>query len=62
MEKAKKESFFHGVKREFKKITWPQGSRLVRETIAVSVTTLFLGAIIKIVDMALQLGISFLVG
>ena len=53
--------FFKGVKTEFKKITWPTRNQLVKETIAVSVVTILLGAIIKLVDMVMQTGIAILI-
>ena len=56
-----KPGFFKGVKTEFKKITWPTRNQLVKETIAVSVVTLLLGAIIKLVDMVMQTGIAILI-
>ena len=56
-----KTGFFKGVATEFKKITWPKRDQLVKETIAVSVVTLILGAIIKLVDMVMQTGIAILV-
>ena len=60
-EKKQKTGFFKGVRGEFEKITWPTRNQLVRETVAVSVVTLILGAIIKLVDMILQTGIAILV-
>ena len=56
-----KTGFFKGVKTEFKKITWPTRNQLVIETIAVSVVTILLGAIIKLVDMVMQTGIAILI-
>ncbi len=57
----KKTGFFQGVKGEFKKIVWPKRDQLVKETIAVSLVTLALGAIIKLVDMVMQTGIAILI-
>ncbi len=59
--KENKQSFFKGVKSEFKKIVWPKRDQLIKETIAVSLVTLFLGAIIKVVDMIMQTGIAILI-
>ena len=56
-----KTGFFKGVKTECKKITWPTRNQLVKETIAVSVVTILLGAIIKLVDMVMQTGIAILI-
>lgn len=57
----KKTGFFQGVRSEFKKIVWPKKDQLVKETIAVSLVTLALGAIIKLVDMVMQSGIAILI-
>ena len=46
---------------EFKKITWPDKDRLVRETVTVAVVSVILGIIIATLDMVLQYGINFLV-
>ena len=57
-EKAPKQSFFKGVKTEFKKIAWPGRSDIVKQSIAVvSVVT---GGIIAIIDFLFQYGIDFL--
>ena len=60
-EKAKKSSWFKGLKAEFKKIIWPDKKTLAKQTVAVTVCSLILGAIIAIVDALLQYGIDFLV-
>ena len=61
VEKAKKKSWFKGLKAEFKKIIWPDKKTLAKQTVAVTVCSLILGAIIAIVDALLQYGIDFLV-
>ncbi|MCR5431293.1 MAG: preprotein translocase subunit SecE [Lachnospiraceae bacterium] len=53
-----KKSFFKGMKSEFKKITWPGKSTLIRETIAVVVYSVLLGGFIALVDLAIKYGIS----
>ena len=55
-EKIKK--FFKNLKSEFKKIVWPNRSQLVKQTIAVLLISLLLGAFIWLVD----LGAKSLVG
>ena len=60
-EKVKKTSWFKGLKAEFKKIIWPDKKTLAKQTVAVTVCSLILGAIIAIVDKLLQYGIDFLV-
>ena len=54
------QSFFDGVKTEFKKITWPDKQSLTRQTIAVVAVSLVLGVIITILDFIVQYGVNFL--
>ena len=60
-EKAKKSSWFKGLKAEFKKIIWPDKKTLAKQTVAVTVCSILLGAIIAIVDALIQYGIDFIV-
>ena len=62
VEKAPKTSWFDGVKAEFKKIIWPEQKSVVRQTIAVIVTSVVVGLIIALLDWAIQHGVNFLVG
>ena len=59
-EKAPKKSFFKGVKSEFSKIIWPSRDSLVKETVAVIVVSVVLGAIIAIVDVGVKHGFDML--
>ena len=59
-EKTKKPGFFKGVKSEFKKITWPDKKSLLRQTIAVVVTTVILGILIAVFDSLIQDGVKFI--
>lgn len=59
-EKSKVVSFFNGVKAEFKKITWPGKDDLLKQSIAVTVISIVVGAIIAVLDFALQYGVDFL--
>ena len=53
--KEKKQSFFEGVKAEFKKINWPSRDELIRKTGLVVVISLIMGALISVIDsIALQ--------
>ncbi|MCR5649941.1 MAG: preprotein translocase subunit SecE [Lachnospiraceae bacterium] len=62
---AKKEgkfsAFFKGVKAEFKKIVWPDRMTLTKQTVAVVVVSIVTGALIAVIDRALQYGINFLI-
>ena len=58
---SKKKNWFAGLKAEFKKIIWPDRNSLVKETTAVLVVSVLLGAIIFVVDFVARIGIEFLV-
>ena len=58
----KKGSFFKGVKAEFKKIAWPDKTTLAKESTAVVVISVILGAIIALVDMAIKFGLDKILG
>ncbi len=59
-QKTKKPGFFKGVKSEFKKITWPDKKSLLKQTVAVVLTTIVLGVLIAVFDSAIQYGVDFL--
>lgn len=52
--------FWNGVKAEFKKITWPDKDSLLKQSLAVVAISIVVGAIITILDFALQYGVDFL--
>ena len=52
--------FFDGVKAEFKKISWPDKDSLLKQSVAVVVISLVVGAIITILDFGLQYGVDFI--
>ena len=56
--KPQKKSWFKGLKAEFRKIIWPA---LVKQTTAVVAVSVFLGAIITVIDSLLKYGIDWLV-
>lgn len=58
--KGNKTGFFEGVKTEFKKISWPDKTSIIRQTVAVVAISLALGVIITILDFIVQYGVSFL--
>ncbi len=53
--------FWKGVKAEFKKIIWPERMTLVKQTVAVVVVSVITGALIAVIDRALQYGINFII-
>ena len=52
--------FFDGVKAEYKKISWPDKDSLLKQSVAVVVISLVVGAIIAVFDFALQYGVDFI--
>lgn len=58
--KSKIAVFFNGVKSEMKKITWPDKNDLLKQSFAVTVISIVVGAIIAVLDFALQYGVDFL--
>ncbi len=58
--KPKPVVFWNGVKTEFKKITWPDKDSLFKQSIAVVVISVVVGAIITVLDFALQYGVDFI--
>ena len=53
-------SFFDGVKAEFKKISWPDKDSLLKQSVAVVVISLVVGANITVLDFGLQYGVDFI--
>ena len=60
-EKTQKKDWFKGLKREFKKIIWPDRKSLINRSAAVVSVSVVLGIIIAIVDFIVQYGIDILV-
>ena len=60
-EKPQKKSWFKGLKAEYKKIVWPDRKTIVRQTVAVVLTSLALGVVIKLLDIILSYGIDMLI-
>lgn len=61
-ENATKKSFFKNVKSEFKKVTWPKKEELAKQTVLVVVVSVALGAIISVIDLAIQFGVDKIIG
>jgi len=53
-------NFFKGVKTEFKKITWPDKESLGKQSVAVVVVSVVLGAVIAALDFLIQWGVNFI--
>ena len=50
-QKVKKESFFKGVKNEFKKVRWPNRKEMVKYSIATIVFVLFFGVFFYLIEV-----------
>lgn len=58
---SKKVKWSDGLKAEFRKIIWPTRQDVEKETGAVLVVSIILGAIITLIDFLAQHGIDFLI-
>lgn len=58
--KEQKQSFFDGVKAEFKKISWPDKRDLVKQSVAVVCTSVVVGILIALIDYAVKYGVNLL--
>ena len=52
--------FWNGVKAEFKKIAWPDKDELVKQSVAVVIISVIVGAIIAVLDFGIQYGVDFI--
>ncbi|MDD6038059.1 MAG: preprotein translocase subunit SecE [bacterium] len=59
---TQKNSWFTGLKAEFRKIIWPTKDDVAKETTAVVITSVILGLIIALLDFVIQYGVDFLIG
>ncbi|MCC8139308.1 MAG: preprotein translocase subunit SecE [Lachnospiraceae bacterium] len=59
-DKDRKQSWFKGMKAEFKKIVWPTRSDLTKQTIAVVSVSVVLALLIKVLDIILSYGIDWI--
>ena len=59
-DKAKKTSFFKGLKSEFKKISWPDKEATFKQSVAVVAISVVVGVIIAIMDYIIQYGVNIL--
>ncbi len=57
---ALKRSWFQELKSEFGKITWPSKKQIIREVIAVVVVAIIVGALIVLVDWAIDNGLGLI--
>lgn len=57
---AKEDSFWKSMKTEFNKITWPDKTETVKESVAVLCVSVVLGLAITLLDTVILYGIDFL--
>ena len=48
-------TYYHGIIAEMRKVTWPDRAQLKDTTIKIIIFVLFIGAIIGVIDLVLQL-------
>ncbi|MGN0371821.1 MAG: preprotein translocase subunit SecE [Enterocloster sp.] len=58
--KEKKPSFFKGLKKEYKKIVFPDKETVGKQTVAVVTMSIFIGALIAVLDLVMKFGLSFI--
>jgi preprotein translocase subunit SecE len=56
----KKPSFFHGLKKEYKKIVSADKETVAKQTVAVIFMSVVIGVIIAVLDMVMKFGLSFI--
>ena len=61
-EKTPNQSWFTGLKQEFRKISWTDRKSVVKQTIAVVSVSVVVGLIIAVLDWMIQYGVDFLLG
>ena len=60
-ENTQKKSWFTGLKKEYKKIIWPDRLEIARQTAAVVFASVVLGVMIAVIDFVIQNGVDILV-
>ena len=58
--KSTVKDFFKGVKTEFKKISWPDKTTLLKQSVVVITISIVLGLLITFMDTVIQYGVNFL--
>ena len=60
VEKKKKPSFFHGLKKEYKKIVFADKETVAKQTVAVLFMSIAIGVMIAVLDFVMKFGLSFI--
>lgn len=58
--KSSSPNFFEGVKMEFKKISWPDKNTTFKQSVAVVIISVVVGAVIALLDFGAKNGLNFL--
>jgi len=58
--KSNSPKFFDGVKMEFKKISWPDRKTTFKQSVAVVIISVVVGAVIAILDFGAKNGVNFI--
>jgi len=58
--KSGMKDFFKGIKTEFKKISWPDKTTLLKQSVVVVTISIVLGLLITLMDTVIQYGVNFL--
>ena len=58
--KSRLKEFFKGIKTEFKKISWPDKTTLLKQSVVVVTISIVLGLLITLMDTVIQYGVNFL--
>lgn len=58
--KKQKKGRFAGIKAEFKKISWPERAKVIKNTTAVVLVSIFIAVIVKVSDLLIQAGLDLL--
>jgi preprotein translocase subunit SecE len=53
-------TYFKGVKSEWHKVTWPDRQQVLRETLVVIAVTIFVTALIFVIDVVLRFLLGFI--
>ena len=60
-QKGRLETWWKGLKSEFKKIVWPSKDRIVKESAVAIVVSIVLSVVIALVDMAIEAGLHIFI-
>lgn len=60
-QKGRLETWWKGLKSEFKKIVWPSKDRIVKESAVAIVVSIILSVVIALVDMAIEAGLHIFI-